>query len=123
MLTLMSRMRAISGFVLPSATQCITSASRGVSPRVCSNATKLASLPLPRPLAEGGEYTLQLTVVGDRIYGRMNDLDTGPVTDTRLQEGAMGIWSGGNPIRDIEYLSLDGLTEAAARKAAGLEGK
>ncbi len=77
-------------------------------------------LPLPRPLVPGDEYELELIAIGDQLHVRLNDERLPVVTDIRLKEGSMGLHCI-HPMRDVEVINLDGLSEAEARKAAGVE--
>jgi hypothetical protein len=74
------------------------------------------------PLKPGDEFDLELIVIGDKLYGKFNGKALPVVTDTRLTEGEMGFQTE-HLVRDIEVINLDGLSEAEARKAAGVEGK
>ncbi len=77
--------------------------------------------PDPR-LKPGADLDMEFIAIGDKLYGRSNGEPLPVVTDARLTEGTMGLqtkqW-----IRDIEVINLDGLSEAEARKAAGVEGE
>ena len=54
---------------------------------------ELAVFELPKTLAQGEEFALQLTAVGDRLIGRFNDTILGPVTDQRLRDaGAIAVF-------------------------------
>ena len=76
------------------------------------NATELATVTLPAGLKQGEEYTLQITMIGDRLLGRFNDIILGPVVDARLPgAGSVGVFSA-VPVRDIECINLDGVPAA-----------
>ncbi len=83
---------------------------------------ELARLPLQHPLKPGDEYELELIAIGDALHVRLNDERLPVVTDTRLKEGTLGLHCI-HPMRDVEVINLDGLSEAEARKAAGIEGR
>jgi hypothetical protein len=44
-----------------------------------------------------------------------------PKTDGILTEGTFQLTTGVCPMRDLEFINLDGLSEAEALKAAGLQ--
>jgi hypothetical protein len=62
--------------------------------------------------ADSGKERIGL---GDKLNGKLLPV----VTDTRLAEGGIG-FSTKHLVRDVEILNLDGLSEAEARKAAGI---
>jgi serine/threonine protein kinase len=74
---------------------------------------------LQRPLKPGDEYELELIAIGDQLHVRVNDERLPVVTDTRLKEGTMGLHCI-HPMRDVEVIHLDGLSEAEALKTAGI---
>ena len=77
----------------------------------------------PEPaLKPGDEFDMELIAIGDKLYGKFNGKALPVVTDARLTEGEMGFQTR-HLVRDIEVINLDGLSEAEALKAAGLEGK
>ena len=80
----------------------------------------LARAALLRPLSPGDEYELELIAIGDQLHTRLNDQRLPVVTDTRLKEGSLGFHAV-HPMRDVEVIHLDGLSEAEARKAVGID--
>ncbi|MDP1587855.1 MAG: SUMF1/EgtB/PvdO family nonheme iron enzyme, partial [Prosthecobacter sp.] len=82
----------------------------------------LVNHPLQRTLIPGDEYELELIAIGDELHVRLNDERLRVMSDTRLKEGAMGLHCI-HPMRDVEVIHLDGLSEAEARKMVGIEGR
>jgi hypothetical protein len=70
----------------------------------------------------GDEFDMELIAIGDKLYGKFNGKPLPVVTDARLTEGEMGFQTR-HLARDIDVINLDGLSEAEALKAAGVEGK
>ncbi|HBJ86211.1 MAG TPA: hypothetical protein DDZ88_20570 [Verrucomicrobiales bacterium] len=72
------------------------------------------------PLADGAEFTLELVAIGTQLHARFNGVALPVITDTRLTTGEVGLHPL-HPVRDVEVINLDGLSEAEARKVAGIE--
>lgn len=62
---------------------------------------------------------MELIVIGDKLYGKFSAKALPVATDTRLTAGGVGFQTK-HLIRDIEVINLGGLSEAEARKAAGI---
>jgi hypothetical protein len=82
----------------------------------------LAADSLAPALQIGDEFSMELIAIGDKLHGEFNGKALPVATDTRLTNGGVGFQTK-HVIRDIEVINLDGVSEAEARKAAGLEGK
>ncbi len=69
-----------------------------------------------------GECRLELCVVGDRLSFRLDDKLLDVVNDKTVTRGQLNYY-GNYPIRDIEVINLDGLSEAEALKILGVDEK
>ncbi len=78
-----------------------------------------ASPPLFHLPGVGEEFTLEFGCVGDKLIGRIGNDFVKVITDTKWNRGS-GYISGGEPIRDIEVINLDGLPEAEALRILGI---
>ncbi len=79
----------------------------------------ISSKDAPAPLPDGAEYTLEFYAIGSRLIGRLNGKLLHQVEDSALNEGTVGLYVG-EAFRDVEVISLDGLSEADALKLAGV---
>ncbi|MBK8039501.1 MAG: SUMF1/EgtB/PvdO family nonheme iron enzyme [Verrucomicrobiaceae bacterium] len=70
----------------------------------------------------GEEYRLEWGCVGDKLIGRLGKDFVKVVADTTMRSG-QGYFTGGEPIRDIEVINLDGLPEAEALRLLGVDEK
>ena len=77
--------------------------------------------PFPIPLTEGQEVLIEAFAIGDTLYGRVEGRVFTMKTDGVLKEGSFEVATQIMPVRDIEFINLDGLSEAEAKKASGLE--
>jgi hypothetical protein len=80
----------------------------------------LSSHHLPAPPPDGEEYTLEFYAIGTMLIGKLNGQVKHPVQDSSLQQGFLGLMSW-EAFRDVEVINLDGLSEAEALKAAGID--
>ncbi len=81
----------------------------------------LKSFPLPQPLKPGEEFTAQFGSIGSQHYVWVNGQLLGSVTDdTLMQSGVPAVQAGDARFKRVEMLTLDGLSEAEALKAAGV---
>jgi hypothetical protein len=77
--------------------------------------------PVSISLTVGQEFTLEAFVIGDTLYGRVDGKLITAKTEGILTEGTFQLAASVCPYRDLEFINLDGLSEAEALKAAGLE--
>jgi hypothetical protein len=82
----------------------------------------LESIRPETPLKPGDEFDMELIVIGGKLHGKFNGKPLPVVTDARLTEGEIGFQTR-HLVRDIEIINLDGLSEAEALKAVGLDVK
>ena len=71
---------------------------------------------------EGQDYTLEFAAIGSRLIARYGDQVVLTCSNERFPRGGALIY-GGEPIRDIEVINLDGLSEAEALKILGINEK
>ena len=76
---------------------------------------------VPISLTDGVEVLIEAFAIGDTLYGRVDGKVFTMKTDGVLKEGGFEVATQIMPVSDIEFINLDGLTEAEARKATGLE--
>jgi hypothetical protein len=81
---------------------------------------RLYNRDLGRAMHPGEEYTMEFYAIGTQLLARFNNEWLPPVTDTRLKSGSVAIQNA-HLIRDVEVINLDGLSEAEARKVAGVD--
>ena len=80
-----------------------------------------ASSPSDAP-AVGQEYTMELGVVGNRLFSRLNSERFTVEMKPDFMEGRTYL-SLQEPFRDVEVMNLDGLSEAEALKLLGVDEK
>ncbi|TLD70724.1 hypothetical protein FEM03_10455 [Phragmitibacter flavus] len=71
----------------------------------------------------GGEFNLELFAVGSRLWGRHNGEVVSVADHDRWSEGFMALFPKNQPVRGIEVINLDGLSEAEALAKVGLDEK
>ncbi len=76
--------------------------------------------PAVRVPAVGEEYTLEWACVGSKLVARYGTDFVQVTTDASFATGG-GFITGGEPIRDIEVINLDGLPEAEALRLLGVD--
>ncbi len=77
--------------------------------------------PVSISLTLGQEFTLEAFVIGDTLYGRVDGKLITAKTEGILTEGTFQLAASVCPYRDLEFINLDGLSEAEALKAAGID--
>jgi hypothetical protein len=83
---------------------------------------ELKTFLLAQPLNEGGDFTAQFASIGSEHFVWINGQLLGSVTDDAHGEpGLLGVQAGDGRFKSMETLSLDGLSEAEARKVAGID--
>jgi hypothetical protein len=75
---------------------------------------------LPGALKPGDEFSLEFYTIGSRLFGRFNGGPLLQAEDQHLTRGSTLLQTG-HLLRDIEYINLDGLSEAEALKLAGVD--
>ncbi|MBX7211324.1 MAG: SUMF1/EgtB/PvdO family nonheme iron enzyme [Verrucomicrobiaceae bacterium] len=81
-----------------------------------------ATPPQVRVPRVGEEYTLEFGCVGEKLIGRIGKDFVKVTSDTRWDRGS-GYFTGGEPVRDIEVINLDGIPEAEALRILGVDEK
>ena len=76
--------------------------------------------PVSISLTVGQEFTLEAFVIGDTLYGRVDGKLITAKTEGILTEGTFQLAASVCPYRDLEFINLDGLSEAEALKAVGI---
>jgi hypothetical protein len=79
----------------------------------------LAADSLAPALQIGDEFSMELIAIGDKLHGKFNGKALPVATDARLTNGGVGFQTK-HLIRDVEVIYFDGLSDAEARKAAGV---
>ena len=82
--------------------------SRGTKTDGQFKSARLGEYPLPRVLAPGDEYTLELRAVGDEISVFFDGKSLGGVHDSAHREGHAHFYTEGTEFRDIEWSDLTG---------------
>ena len=83
----------------------------------------LKSVQLDPGTSDKDEWLLEFAAVGSQLFARVDGQLVATLTDTRLQEGKLRIQGLTRPVRDIEFINLDGLPEAEALRILGVEEK
>lgn len=77
--------------------------------------------PSPLELREGEEVLVEAFAIGQKLHGRVNDKTFEIKIENASDPGGFGISTSVMSFHDAEFINLDGLSEAEARKVAGLE--
>ena len=89
--------------------------------KVGDNLQPIFIRPLPPKLMAVEEIDVEYAVISDHIIMRAGGTEVG-VTKEPVNKRAPGFINLHTAIRDIEVINLDGLSEAEALKAAGIDG-
>lgn len=76
-------------------------------------------MPVSLSLTEGQEFMMEACVIGGSLHGRVDGKVVSAKTDGVLTEGSFGV-SAVVPFRDVEFINLDGLSEAEALELMGM---
>lgn len=110
------------GYVLNVATESLLYAGNKMGGTLDTVFLWKASPPEVRLPRIGEEYTLEWGCVGNKLVGRIGKEFVKITKDSKWNRGP-GYFTGGEPIRDIEVINLDGLPEAEALRLLGVDEK
>jgi serine/threonine protein kinase len=72
---------------------------------------------------EGAVYLLEFYAIGSRLVGLVNGKLVSVATNDRWKEGWAAVFPYENPMRELEVINLDGLSEDEALSRVGLKNK
>ncbi|MDZ4401162.1 bifunctional serine/threonine-protein kinase/formylglycine-generating enzyme family protein [Prosthecobacter sp.] len=76
----------------------------------------------PAAPSPGQEYALEFAAVGERLIGRLGPAFVKVATNAQWKQGTSDL-NFAEPVRDIEVINLDGISEAEALKILGVDEK